>query len=166
MIFKVNPITCNELVSNGECFYDPLTLDSFPIVKGIPRFCKDENYADSFGFQWNTFDSTQLDSYSSSDLTELRFYASTGWTPQDLGSSSVLEVGSGAGRFTEVFLRTTKGILFSVDYSSAVDANLRNNIRFAERLKLAQASIYELPFADNSFDKVFCLGVLQHTPSS
>ena len=29
---------------------------------------------------------------------------------------------------------------------------------------LAQASIYELPFAPGSFDKVLCLGVLQHTP--
>ena len=33
-----------------------------------------------------------------------------------------------------------------------------------ERFKLFQASVYELPFPDNSFDKVVCLGVLQHTP--
>ena len=32
------------------------------------------------------------------------------------------------------------------------------------RFHLFQASIYELPFPDNSFDKVFCFGVLQHTP--
>jgi SAM-dependent methyltransferase len=31
-------------------------------------------------------------------------------------------------------------------------------------LKLFQASIYEIPYPDNSFDKVFCFGVLQHTP--
>jgi len=29
---------------------------------------------------------------------------------------------------------------------------------------LFQASIYELPFAPRQFDKVFCFGVLQHTP--
>lgn len=160
-----NPLTLNELCSGDKCFYDPVTLDSFPVVNGIPRFSKSDNYADSFGYQWNIFDLTQLDPHSSSDLTEQRFYGSTGWSPSALGSQNVLEVGSGAGRFTEVFMRTTTGTLFSVDYSSAVEANLRSNIRYVDRLKLAQASIYELPFADNSFDKVFCLGVLQHTPS-
>ena len=29
---------------------------------------------------------------------------------------------------------------------------------------LVQASMYKLPFKKASFDKVFCLGVLQHTP--
>ena len=68
-----------------------------------------------------------------------------------------------AGRFSEVFLRTTTGVLHSVDYSNSVDANLRNNLS-VQRLKLVQASIYELPFADNTFDKVFCLGVFNIPP--
>jgi SAM-dependent methyltransferase len=33
-----------------------------------------------------------------------------------------------------------------------------------DRFHLFQASIYDMPFADDSFDKVLCLGVLQHTP--
>ena len=41
---------------------------------------------------------------------------------------------------------------------------IRNNGHHGERLKLFQASVYELPFPDNTFDKVFCFGVLQHTP--
>jgi hypothetical protein len=51
-------------------------------------------------------------------------------------------------------------LLHSVDYSSAVDVNRRNNGAYGERLHLAQASIYEPTFADNSFDKVFCLAML------
>src|SRR5205085_11123093 len=74
-----------------------------------------------------------------------------------------LEVGSGAGRFTQVVLDYTKANLYSLDYSEAVEANADNNGPHP-RLKLFQASIYEMPFADNSFDKVFCFGVLQHTP--
>ena len=31
--------------------------------------------------------------------------------------------------------------------------------------KLIDLDNYEMPFFDNSFDKVFCFGVLQHTPS-
>jgi SAM-dependent methyltransferase len=50
-----------------------------------------------------------------------------------------------------------------VDYSNAVEANFKNNGP-NERLHLFQASIYEMPFANEQFDKVFCFGVLQHTP--
>jgi len=137
----------------------------YQVIRGIPRFCCADNYSESFGFQWNHFDRTQLDVHSGVDTSQQRFYAETGWDPQELSHCSLLEVGSGAGRFSEVILRTATGLLHSVDYSSAVDANRRNNAAYGERLQLAQASIYELPFADNSFDKVFCLGVLQHTPS-
>lgn len=161
----VSPGLQNFLQPFSASLQDPATGEIFPVVRGIPRFCPADNYSESFGFQWNQFDRTQLDVHSGADQSEQRFYAETGWDPDELSNCSVLEVGSGAGRFSEVFLRTTTGVLHSVDYSSAVDANRRNNAAYGKRLQLAQASIYELPFADNSFDKVFCLGVLQHTPS-
>lgn len=153
------------LKRDGDSWLDPQSGERFHVVRGIPRFCTVHNYSESFGYQWNLFDQTQLDVHSGADQSEQRFYGETHWDPVDLSRCSVLEVGSGAGRFTEVFLRTTTGVMHSVDYSSAVEANRRNNAVYGERLQLAQASIYELPFADNSFDRVFCLGVLQHTPS-
>ena len=161
----VNPVSGAPLQMVRGGLLDSFSKELFPIRSGIPRFCPADNYSESFGFQWNQFDRTQLDVHSGADQSQQRFYAETGWDPQELSHCSVLEVGSGAGRFSEVFLRTTTGVLHSVDYSSAVDANRRNNVAYGERLQLAQASIYELPFADNSFDKVFCRGVLQHTPS-
>ena len=42
------------------------------------------------------------------------------WNETDLSGCNVLEVGSGAGRFTEVVLTYTKANLYSVDYSNAV----------------------------------------------
>lgn len=161
----INPLSGQFLRRADSAFVDVESGDSFPVIRGIPRFCPADNYSDSFGYQWNRFDRTQLDSHSGSNQSFERFYAETGWNPHELSGCSVLEVGSGAGRFSEVFLRTTAGVLHSVDYSNAVDANLRNNAAYGDRLQLAQASIYELPFADQSFDKIFCLGVLQHTPS-
>lgn len=165
IISYVNPGNQKPLEAISGGLRDPSTEDMFEVVRGIPRFCPADNYSESFGFQWNQFDRTQLDVFSGAKHSQERFYGETGWTPEILDNSAVLEVGSGAGRFSEVFLRTTSGILHSVDYSSAVDANKRNNSLYGDRLRLAQASIYGIPFPDSSFDKVFCLGVLQHTPS-
>jgi SAM-dependent methyltransferase len=160
-----NPKTGNYLQLHESVFIDKISGDVFPIVGGIPRFCDTSNYSNNFGFQWNTFRQTQLDSHSQTSSSEVRFYAETGWDPSALKDLCVLEVGSGAGRFSEVILRTSGAKLFSVDYSNAVEANWENNSAYGERFNLAQASVYELPFSDECFDKVFCFGVLQHTPS-
>lgn len=165
MVQFVSPSDFGPLYISGSYLVDSTGAKCFPIVNSIPRFCASDNYASGFGLQWNKFSSTQLDTKYDGNLSSERFFAETAWEPHELSNCSVLEVGSGAGRFSEVFLRTTSGVLCSVDYSTAVDANWTNNKKYGDRLQLAQASIYELPFADNTFDKVFCLGVLQHTPS-
>lgn len=135
----------------------------FPCKNGAYRFVEDDNYTENFGYQWNKFAQTQVDKSTNIQLSQKRFFAQTGWDKQDLSGRNILEVGSGAGRFSQIVLDHTKGNLFSVDYSNAVEANFKNNGPNS-RLNLYQASIYELPFAPASFDKVFCFGVLQHTP--
>ena len=138
----------------------------FPIVRGIPRFCPEDNYARNFGLQWNKFARTQIDeAVGEAGPSERRLLAETAWNAEDLKGVDILEVGSGAGRFTRPILQRTKANLWSVDFSDAVDANMATNGAIApDRFHLFQASIYELPFPPNSFDKVLCLGVLQHTP--
>jgi SAM-dependent methyltransferase len=79
-----------------------------------------------------------------------------------LEGERILEAGSGAGRFTEVLLETGAKV-FSFDYSVAVDANWANNGR-NPNLCLFQGDIYQIPLQEKAFDKVICLGVLQHTP--
>ncbi len=160
-----SPDSQQPLLKKGDFLINDKSGEKFPIVQGIPRFSPEVNYADNFGYQWNKFDRTQLDNFSNINISESRFYATTNWDKKDISTQSVLEVGSGAGRFSEVFLRTTNGDLHSIDYSTAVNANLKNNKKYRSRLFLSQASIYNMPYLDNTFDKVFCLGVLQHTPS-
>ena len=135
-------------------------LNPTRVINGIPRYGDVDNYSESFGFQWNRFAATQLHAHSSE-----RLWRETGWTPAELDGLDILEAGSGAGRFSRVILEETNATLYSIDYSSAVDANLRSNGAIApDRFHLYQASIYEMPFPDGSFDKVLCLGMLQHTP--
>src|SRR6266853_2622222 len=134
---------------------------SFRISGGIPRFVADEEYAGSFGFQWNQFRKTQLDSHTGLPLSSDRLCQGTEW-PRAMTGSIILEAGSGAGRFTE-FLLQAGATVFSFDLSNAVEANAGNNGHMSN-LNLFQASIYEIPVREGTFDKVFCMGVLQHTP--
>ena len=135
----------------------------FPNRYGAYRIVQEDNYSGNFGYQWNKFTDTQVDKLSNLEMSKTRFFAETHWDKEDLNGKYILEVGSGAGRFSQIILDYTAGELYSVDYSNAVEANYRNNGPH-KRLHLFQASIYEMPFAIAQFDKVICIGVLQHTP--
>jgi SAM-dependent methyltransferase len=74
----------------------------------------------------------------------------------------ILEVGSGSGRFTEQ-AATTGATIASLDYSYAVDANYASN-GDKENVLIVQGDVFALPFKPGIFDRVFCFGVLQHTP--
>lgn len=132
--------------------------------KSIPRFVKSGNYAFSFGNQWNKFSKTQLDSYTNQPISYDRLRTAYGESLNGLTGLKVLEAGCGSGRFTEILLREGAKV-YSFDYSHAVDANFENNMP-NENLTLFQGDIRKIPFPENYFDVVICLGVLQHTPSS
>jgi SAM-dependent methyltransferase len=134
----------------------------YPIKHFIPRFVPDDDYTASFGEQWNRYRRTQLDRFNDTTLSRDRLFEGTGWSPAELIGQRVLDVGCGAGRFTQVLL-DAGAELCSLDYSSAVEACWSNNGPH-ERLTLVQADLYKIPFPQASFDKVFCYGVLQHTP--
>lgn len=134
---------------------------TYPIVRSIPRFVASEKYAASFGFQWKKFPTLQLDTAMNNDLSRRRFDATTGW-PRRLEGQFVLEAGCGAGRFTPLALDAGAEVV-SFDLSNAVEAALANN-RGAERLHLLQASLLAIPLRRGMFDKIFCMGVIQHCP--
>jgi len=165
MIKIINPENNEELFLENCNLRDKFG-NIFPVVDGVPRISNIENYADNFGFQWNLFEETQFDSIEKNiHFSSSRFFAQTNWQVDELKDLNILEVGSGAGRFSRVVLNETEANLYSVDLSNAVSSNYKNNFCIApDRLKIFQADIYKLPFYDNSFDKVFCFGVLQHTP--
>jgi SAM-dependent methyltransferase len=135
---------------------------AYPIRNFIPRFVGDDNYARGFGFQWNRHARTLVDKFNGTTITADRFYAGTQWNREELGGKRILEAGCGAGRFTEVMLAAGLEV-FSLDYSNAVDACLTNH-GLQSNLHLIQGNIYALPFEQGQFDRVFCFGVLQHTP--
>lgn len=152
---------------NGEIEKGILTCntcgESYPIVRYIPRFVSMENYATNFGLQWNRFRKTQLDSHSGYPISRDRFVNETGVTSADsICNKVILDAGCGAGRFAEIALSFGAQVV-AIDYSTAVDA-CRKNLHAYNNLHIVQADIYHLPFVPKSFDFVYSLGVLQHTP--
>jgi ubiquinone/menaquinone biosynthesis C-methylase UbiE/uncharacterized protein YbaR (Trm112 family) len=164
----LGPLSCvregspseDEIVSGQlKCRRCPRT---YPIVWGIPRFVASDNYASSFGLQWNIFKAEQIDSINGFRLSEQRFYDETGWSPGWLKGKWILDAGCGAGRFLDVASREGAEIV-GLDISDAVDA-AKVNLAGKTNVHFIQASIYELPFRPGAFDGCYCIGVIQHTP--
>jgi len=163
MIDLISPQSKQKLTLSNDRLISP-SGESFPVVNEIPRFVPMQNYAQAFGLQWKSFAKTQLDSYNGTRHSLERLERCLGFDLQKLKGKDVLEVGCGAGRFTEYLVRSGAHV-HSLDLSVAVEVN-KENVGSASDYQVAQASVYEMPYPDHAFDVVFCLGVIQHTPSS
>ena len=135
----------------------------FPIVRFIPRFVSSDAYVRSFSAEWNIFSKTELDMEGKTESRDT-FILKAGKKPQDLAGKVVLDAGCGMGRFSEVVSRETKATVVGFDLSSAVDS-ARSNIGSRGNVHVVQADIMRLPFADATFDFIYSIGVLHHTPN-
>jgi SAM-dependent methyltransferase len=133
----------------------------YPVIRGIPRFVNSEFYVENFGFQWNKHKRTQFDNEKEKP-SEL-FLRRIGLTPELVKDKLVLDAGCGAGRYSDVVSRWG-GNVVAVDLSSAVEASHENLGH--KGVKILQADIMNLPFAEETFDVIFSIGVLHHTPDT
>jgi SAM-dependent methyltransferase len=149
-----------DRIEEGEL--DCTTCDKqYPIVGFIPRFVPSQNYAEGFGLEWTLHSRTQYDSESGIALSERRFFEETRW-PRALDGEILVEPGSGSGRFTE-YAASTGALVLSLDYSKAVEANYQSN-GGRENVLIVQGDVLAMPFPKDYADKLFCFGMLQHTP--
>ncbi|WP_085902008.1 class I SAM-dependent methyltransferase [Kiloniella majae] len=135
---------------------------SFPVRGNVPRFVSEDNYASAFGWQWNRYAATQLDSCSGTTISRDRLTRCLGGDLSVVSGKTVLEAGCGSGRFSEILLGSG-ALTFSCDLSIAVEANFTN---FGDHPGhfVCQGDIRKLPVPAQSFDFVVCIGVVQHTP--
>lgn len=133
----------------------------YPVLQDVPRFVDAQEYAGSFGFQWKTYSRTQLDNENSHESEE-GFRAKTRFTPEELRGKMVLDVGCGMGRFAEVASRWGAEVV-GIDLSLAAEV-ARKNLAERPNVTVLQADVFKLPFAEKSFDYIYSIGVLHHTP--
>lgn len=127
----------------------------YAVVNSVPRLAGD-TYAHSFGRQWNRYDVAR------DDEDAAMFQVKTGVAPGDLAGKLVLDAGCGGGRYTRLAGRHQARVI-GVDLSAAVE---KASALCGElpNVCIVQASLLDLPVADASFDLVFSIGVLHHTP--
>src|SRR5512138_2953092 len=77
----------NSLVCNQGCLYE--------ILNEIPRFVPRQNYTSSFGLQWNTFRTTQLDSCTQLTISRDRLRRIAGGSLEIFRGRKTLEAGCG-----------------------------------------------------------------------
>jgi 2-polyprenyl-3-methyl-5-hydroxy-6-metoxy-1,4-benzoquinol methylase len=158
----VDPRTGEPLRQQGDHLVAPDGRAVASIVAGIARFVEpSRHYAEAFGFQWKTW-RTLSDAMHGGQAKRDEILHRTHFEAYPTAGASILECGMGGGDDTEVLLQLGFAEVHSFDLSEAVE-------RAADylkdpRLTLSQASIFEIPYADESFDFVFCHRVLQHTP--
>ncbi len=118
----------------------------------------DWSVVDSFGEEWERFQE-----FSPTEIQEIgeQYFdvVPKGFLRKE---SKCLDVGCGTGRWA-TFLAPLVGTLEAIDPSRAALVAARNLDKYTN-VRVTQASIETLPFADDSFDFVYSLGVLHHTP--
>lgn len=155
--------------------------NSFPIVKGIPRFVKflesigknanrEKQTANSFGIKWNETRHQKL-GFTKQDIGSLReqFLALLGChTVREVKSlfkksKRSLNAGCGVAWSEYLFNYNPRVERHCVDISSAVDTAYKKTSHLVNVI-VSQSSIFNMPYKDSSFDIVYSLGVIHHTP--
>ena len=127
---------------------------------GVHIIEKSDSYTKNFGKQWEKYNSVQIDSVNNFDISE-NFLKNILFNDLEyLKNKNILEIGCGAGRFTEHIVKYSK-LCISVDMSSAIFHNVAKN---SKNLILVKSDFTKL-LSKKKFDIVICRGVLQHTPN-
>jgi len=133
--------------------------NNFQESNGVLILNKEDGYTSNFGKQWRDHTATQIDSINNFSISE-DLLTNLIFNPiSSLEGKTVIELGSGAGRFTEHIVKEAADCV-SVDLSQAIFYNVSKG---SKNLTLIKADFTKLA-ADQKFDVVICRGVLQHTP--
>lgn len=137
---------------------------AYPVRRGVPRFVATDAYTRTFSYQWNAHRTTQVDSLAGHTESSKAFRQKTGFAPDELRGKLVLDAGCGTGRYMEIAAQMGAEVI-GVDLSYAVDAAYAN-MGSRKGIHIVQVDLRKMPFRPASFDAIYSLGVLHHTPDT
>ncbi len=111
----------------------------------------------AYTLQWNRFRIVRPEE------DRATFRNRTGLSPDDLAGKAVLDGGCGMGRYLRIAAEDAPRLLVGLDLSGAVIA-AHDATRDNPAVAVVQGDLLRPPFAPGSFDLIYSLGVLDHTP--
>jgi SAM-dependent methyltransferase len=141
----------------------------YPILNGVPDFRPQElsrrqrDSEMSFGKEWKIFSREGWDSRAGSE--RLHFFNYTRLIPSFLYGKTVFDAGCGNGRYIAVAALSNPEVVVGMDISEASYVAFENT-KNIQNVLVIRGDLFAPPFAANSFDVVYSIGVLHHTPSA
>lgn len=120
----------------------------------------------SFGFEWKSNLNLLIEKqtlFGKSREADLDyFFSAINLNPKDTKGSLLLDAGCGSGRLTFELTKYNPKIVYGIDIHSAINL-VQKKYKNIHNLKILRADIFHLPFKKNTFDLVWCNGVIHHT---
>lgn len=138
----------------------------YPIVDFVPVFVESDSYATSFSRQWRRWSTERLDQRSSTEALkahyERKFSVITGFGRDDLSGRAVVEFGAGSGLFAPP-VRARGARYIGLDLNDAV-VEAQAAFLGDPQVQFVRGDALSPPFAPDSADAAFSIGVFHHTP--
>lgn len=112
----------------------------------------------SFGRQWTTYQVQRPEE------DEAYFRSKTAIDPARLRGKLVLDAGCGSGRYTRI-VGEAGATVIGFDLSAAVETAASVTAQLPN-VHIVQTDVFELPLLSETFDYIFSIGVLDHTPNT
>ncbi|MGA7497927.1 MAG: class I SAM-dependent methyltransferase, partial [Isosphaeraceae bacterium] len=111
----------------------------------------------AYALQWNRFRILRPEE------DRATFRNRTGLSAADLAGKVVLDGGCGMGRYLRIAADLGPALLVGIDLSLAVVA-ARELMEGLDGVAIVQGDLLRPPFEPGSFDHIYAIGVLDHTP--
>jgi 2-polyprenyl-3-methyl-5-hydroxy-6-metoxy-1,4-benzoquinol methylase len=164
--------TCPRCGSRLEWSEDSLVCSehghTFPVVGGMPRFVGDlasgpAQVQEAFDYEHRRFEDSEYTVFGPQLVDQ--FLQRVDLPASFFAGKRCVDIGCGSGRWSYALAELGADVT-SVDLTSGGIEALYAEIGERPNVTIAQADIFELPFAAESFDFVMSWGVLHHTPST